>query len=372
MPPSTTLWKLEDHTLGKHRVLAKYLEAWLPIVLRSFDRARFIDAFAGPGEYKEGEEGSPLIALNAWARHKAQPKMKGLLECIFIEKDPKRFDHLRDLTDRRRADADFPAGCTVKFRHDEFHRCISELVADTARTVVPTVVMVDPFGISDTPMESIAQLLGRKSTEVYISVMMEHINRLAATDEFAHPLDDLYGCQDWRSGLELRGEARREFFNQLYERQLRNAGKAQYVLKFDLKGQRGRVVYSIFFASNHELGCDKMKQAMWRVDQTGAYQFRGRLANQFEFAFDENLIPLKRDLLERFGMTTPVQVRDIERFMRSDATLFHAGQYRKALREMEREGALRVVESSRNKKGDFPTDTLLEFTEKPVGPPTLF
>ena len=25
MPPKTTLWKLEDHTLGKHRVLKNYI-----------------------------------------------------------------------------------------------------------------------------------------------------------------------------------------------------------------------------------------------------------------------------------------------------------------------------------------------------------
>ncbi len=352
-------------------VLEKYLEAWLPIVLSSFGRARFIDAFAGPGEYSGDEEGSPLIALNAFARHKAQPKMKGLLECVFIEKEPKRFAHLRDLIRQRESNGRIPAGCDVKFRNDEFHRCVSELVADTAHTVVPTFVMVDPFGVSDTPMKSIAQLMQQESTEVYISVMMEHINRLAATDEFANPLDGLYGCRDWRSGLNLQGAARREFFCKLYERQLRNAENAKYVLKFDLKGKRGTVVYSVFFASNHGLGCDRMKQAMWRVDRTGAYQFRGQLVNQPEFAFDEDLTLLQKALRERFGMETPVQVQDIERFMMSDGTLFHTGHYKSVLREMEKEGFLHVTRSSRSSRGRFPVDTILEFLEKPAGQPRL-
>ncbi len=363
MPPSTTLWDLQNHTLGKHRVLEKYLEAWLPIMLRSFDRARFIDAFAGPGEYSGGEEGSPLITLNTLAEHKAQSTMTGLLECIFIEKKPDRFNHLRNLVEQRRADGKLPAGCKVKCRNDEFHQCVDELVTDT----VPTFVMVDPFGVSDTPMESIAQLMQQESTEVYISVMMDHINRLAATEEFANPLDGLYGCGDWRRGLNLHGEERREFFCQLYEHQLRTAGNAQYVLKFDLKRDRGAVVYSIFFASNHGLGCDRMKQAMWRVDRTGQYQFRGQLANQFEFEFHEDWTQLKKDLRKKFGIGSAVKVADIENFMMSDATLFHTDQYRKVLKKMENEGLLHVIKSSRNRRGSFPADTLLEFVEQPAG-----
>ena len=36
MPPKTTLWPLDDHTLGKHMVLRAYMVAWLPIILSTF------------------------------------------------------------------------------------------------------------------------------------------------------------------------------------------------------------------------------------------------------------------------------------------------------------------------------------------------
>ena len=62
MAPNTTLWDLEGHTVGKHRVLGSYLDAWLPIILRRFDRATFVDGFAGPGEYSNGE---PRLAYNS-------------------------------------------------------------------------------------------------------------------------------------------------------------------------------------------------------------------------------------------------------------------------------------------------------------------
>ena len=66
------LWELGEHTLGKHLVLRKYLDAWYPILGRRHPRIAFIDGFAGPGEYEGGEEGSPVIAMKAFADHTAQ------------------------------------------------------------------------------------------------------------------------------------------------------------------------------------------------------------------------------------------------------------------------------------------------------------
>ena len=59
MPPKTTEWPLEPHTLGKHIVLRHYLDAWLPIMLRSNQHILYIDAFAGPGFIKVANWGRP-------------------------------------------------------------------------------------------------------------------------------------------------------------------------------------------------------------------------------------------------------------------------------------------------------------------------
>ena len=61
--PDTTLWELEPHTLGKHKVLRGYLNHWIPIMSQTNGRILFIDGFAGPDQYQAGEEGSPIIAL---------------------------------------------------------------------------------------------------------------------------------------------------------------------------------------------------------------------------------------------------------------------------------------------------------------------
>src|SRR5881394_2232996 len=101
------LWPLDDHTRAKHRVLRAYLDAWIPIMgqqaLRMRDytigepRLLLVDGFAGPGRYRDGEPGSPLIMLDALASHAALPRLGDLrFIYLFIEQDPRRVEHLRD------------------------------------------------------------------------------------------------------------------------------------------------------------------------------------------------------------------------------------------------------------------------------------
>jgi hypothetical protein len=60
-------WDLAPHTAAKLDILGAYLRAWFPILSRgrNFDRIIYIDGFAGPGRYNQGEDGSPIVALKA-------------------------------------------------------------------------------------------------------------------------------------------------------------------------------------------------------------------------------------------------------------------------------------------------------------------
>jgi three-Cys-motif partner protein len=70
-----TIWPLDPHGRVKHLILKRHLDAWLPIMTRSFPRLVYVDGFAGPGIYEGGEPGSPIIALRA-AIHNASLRAK--------------------------------------------------------------------------------------------------------------------------------------------------------------------------------------------------------------------------------------------------------------------------------------------------------
>ena len=366
MPPSSTLWPLEDHTVGKHRVLQHYLDAWLPIMMSSNERILFIDAFAGPGEYKRGEKGSPVIALEAFLSHSNRNLMTGDLSFVFIEKDPPRAQHLKRVIDGFQGR--LPAQSQVEVFQGTFTNELTnalDAINLQNKTLAPAFVMVDPFGVSDTPMSLIRRILENQKSEVYISFMYEYINRFKRSSEFSDPLDELFGCREWRDGIDEEDpEKRKSFFYGLYKNQLEASG-AKYVLHFELYEGK-RLKYALFFATNHHRGCDKMKQAMWKVAPFGDFQFRSGLKDQLLLGPGiVDFSPLKDGLLNEFGLDQWVTVEDVEQFLSSDRTEFHTGQYKQVLREMEDKGEINVDQDSRYKKGSFPDGTRLMFVAPP-------
>lgn len=82
--PLQQLWTKEEQTEGKHLVLKYYLDGWFPILGSSHRRILYIDGFAGPGEYSDGQPGSPLLALGCVKRHKREGKLKNVeIVCFF-------------------------------------------------------------------------------------------------------------------------------------------------------------------------------------------------------------------------------------------------------------------------------------------------
>ncbi len=369
LPPKTVLWPLEPHTEGKHRVLRHYLDAWLPILMSSNQTVLFIDAFAGPGRYEGGEDGSPLIALDAFISHTNIPSSRRL-NFVFIEKDENRADHLREVLSQKQNQ--LPETCGIQVINGTFTEEMSsalDTIETHNRTMDPAFVMIDPFGVSDTPMDLIARILRNQKSEAYISFMSRDINRFNSVPEFEVALNGLFGCEEWKVGWEMaNGPEKIEFFYNLYASQLKASG-AEYVLRFDLF-ENEELVYALFFATKNDLGCDRMKQAMWRVAPFGDFQFKS--ASMDQMILGPSFVDfgaLDDVLFQNFGMNIAVSVDDLDQFMRSDKTLFHSGQLRSRLTRMERVGTLEIVESSRRRRFAFPTGTVLRFVDPPPPEP---
>ncbi|GAA4891207.1 hypothetical protein GCM10023222_58730 [Saccharopolyspora cebuensis] len=86
------LWKLEPATEAKHRLYKRYMDAWWPIMLQPTKdgylrpRVTYVDAFAGPGLYADGEEGSPVFVLDRLLKHES-------VERMFLDRDRVRPPH---------------------------------------------------------------------------------------------------------------------------------------------------------------------------------------------------------------------------------------------------------------------------------------
>lgn len=363
MQQDDTLWELQPHTVGKHRVLESYLGAWLPILSSWNKRIRFVDAFAGPGEYSGGEPGSPMIALQTLVEHSARPRMDCEFSYVFIEATKPRFDHLKDVLTR--IDDRLPSNCryqTVNSTFDESLTRVMDQLDRENKSLEPTLVMIDPFGIKGVSMNVIQRILQHPSTEVYISFMYRDINRFRDADHFEKGMDALIGTPEWRDITEIEGaEARKAQFFELFRAQLKAAG-ARYVVNFELyEGER--LIYAIFFGTQHLEGCDQMKKAIWEHAPFGDYKFKGNMIGQNLLGEDfVDIRTLRKELIEHFGQKSWISIEEVIDFVRSDLTKYHTGHLKtRTLRPMEDDHAIEVDENTRKQKRRYPNGTRLRF-----------
>jgi len=211
-------------------------------------------------------------------------------------------------------------------------------------------------------MDVIERILRNPKSEVYVSFLYEFINRFKETPEFESHLDRMFGTALWREGIGIDDqEDRKQFFYALYETQLRRAG-ARYVVHFEMY-EGNRLVYAIFFGTHSLKGCDRMKQAIWKVAPIGDFAFRGARSGQLPLDLGaSNFEPLKAALRTQFKDKGWVRIEDIKDFVASDKTDYHTDQFKtNALVPLEDASEIEVDESTRKRRRKYPDGTKLRF-----------
>lgn len=357
-----TVWDLDPHTAKKHELLRRYFEAWLPIMARWNGRVVYIDGFAGPGRYSRGEDGSPVVVLKA-ARDHSYPITAELI-CLFVEGDEERARHLKSVLDE--LSSSLPANVKWRVVHGGFDEHLSntfELLEKQKKNIAPTFVFVDPFGFSHTPFSTVKKILENSRSEVLINFMYEEVNRFLAVDAHAQDYDALFGTPEWRSILSVSGASeRKNAIHEIYLRQLKTAAK--YVHSFEMRNQSNSTDYFLFFATNGLKGLEKMKEAMWKIDDTGSFQFSDFKDSKRQvslFSGQPNLVPLKEAIVRQFR-GQDVTIDALSDWVVAETPYLRTHLKTQILAPMEKAGELTVVNpSAKRRRGTFSDGTMLRF-----------
>lgn len=307
-----TLWDLDPHTAAKHRLLRAYVDAWFPIMayqtlkVRAGDDPRLliVDGFAGPGRYKTGEDGSPLILLKALLDHASfgdWDDMKFIF--LFIEHDQERVDHLEGEVEN----LDLPDNVFVEIQQGEFRDRFGELVEQTHETnmhLVPTFAFIDPFGYTQAPVSFVGRFFEFPRCEALIFLPLDAINRFLGWDKMKPTLNELFGDDRWKEALEFEGIERREKLLSLFEESIEEQGEIEFVRSFAVKTLEGRD-YRLVFATGSKVGLSRFKDAMWSVDPVAGTRFVATTKDGQELLFgasaELDTKPLLDQLRTRFG-----------------------------------------------------------------------
>lgn len=285
----STIWPIEPHTQAKHEVLRYYLGAWFPILATAHRRLLYIDGFAGPGEYKDGEDGSPIIALKVAKDHKLKNKLQrpGIeLVFFFIELDEPRFQNL----EWKLAKLQLPSNFRVEKERDSFEHAFGSALSEIeeqSKHLAPSFVFIDPFGPTGFPLSLITRLVQQPRSEVLITFNYQALNRWFLQDESKHKnLDELYGSDVWRPALDIADSHRREdYLRTAYQNVLENLGWK--VRPFRMINKHNQTQYYLFFATAHWRGMLVMKRAMWSAAPRGDFQYSDLTNPQQALLFEE-------------------------------------------------------------------------------------
>ena len=338
--PKQTIWPLEPHTRAKHEILKRYLQAWMVILSQGhFPEILYVDGFAGPGRYEGGEAGSPIIALDTAMGFK--PPLTARIHFLFVEERTDRADYLRQQVALRTLPANFSVivegGITFE---TAFNNRYSSYVRQGR--LIPTFAFIDPFGWTGAPFSLVKQILSHRSCEVFVNFMYEEINRFIGHPDQVANFNSFFGTEEWRrcaSASEPR--VRNRCLHDLYLSQLHTG--AQYVRSFEMSNARDVTDYYLFYATNELLGLKKMKEAMWKADESGEFRFSDATDPNQLILFEKapQLPALRQRLVTKFT-GKDASVADIERFVLVE-TAFRESHYKGILKSLEADGALKAV-----------------------------
>jgi three-Cys-motif partner protein len=375
MPPRTTRWPIEPHTQAKHLILARYLKAWLPIMASSSGRIVYIDAFAGPGRYSKGEEGSPLIALGALLDNSLFQSTKRKCDVVFffIEEDRERARALKEELNQLSVERPLPEWIGYEVIHGEFALEMTKIldaIERKGKVLAPTFAFIDPFGYSGVPLEVIARIARNPSCECLITFVYESIIRHGGKPEawIQEHIDQLFGTKDWKGVLEGSGpQERLTKAVELYRSQLVSRARFRYVRTFSMYDRSNQAEYVLFFGTNSRKGLSVMKQAMWKADPLSGQVFSDRTdAGQMVLLQPGDDMGLRYLLQKKYRGKGFVTIEEIEDFVLEQTAYSEVMHLKKrTLAPMEKEAPPLIIvqrpSGGQNRKGTYPDGTRVQF-----------
>ncbi|MEW2358095.1 three-Cys-motif partner protein TcmP [Spirillospora sp. NPDC029432] len=296
--PQGLLWKSEPRTLLKHQVYRGYLGCWMGKLCQRFNYAAIVDAFAGPGEYLDGPDGSSIVIAKTFLEHSRRDRFN-TLRLVCSEKRQDRRDHLAGLlaalpkTPKLVSNV-LPPG-TALDRLDELN-----FAAHGNDSGIPALWILDPFDINSLPLDLVRRCLAQTRDEVLITWFADEIYRFCGDPNKHEALNRHFGGANWKEALKVEGEsARKAKLQRIYRDSLESLGSV-YTEAFSISSKNEAARYSIVFATHNPAGLQCFNQVKWRMDN-----YKGEVVNEFRgteqldiFGGEEPLVDRLREWLE--------------------------------------------------------------------------
>lgn len=352
-------------------------------------KALVIDGFAGTGKYSNSDGSSIRLIKHAIEFcHQADRNdwKRPQLLILLIEGNEENYLHLlENIHEITSLDLkgqenylpipDYPS-IQIACRYGKFEEILKERLdrIEKGYTLIPSFCFIDPFGFKDTPFDLIRAYLSNQKSEIFLNFIYEETNRFLTVknEKVKVHMQRHFGVDEIDSIQELvKGKPaleRKQLIVDLYSRQLLENTDIKHVLSFEIK-KDGRTKLILFYGTKSIEGLRVMKNAMWKVDDTGLYMFDDRKEpDQIEFQFtkqlnDEVLMDNLCHILSNSLSGRILSIEEVEVFVLTQTIYPLENFCKKALKIIENKNGFHQVKNLRKKriKGTFPSGTVMHF-----------
>ena len=359
-------------TKAKLEMLRYYLGAWFEILANAtnadgkhrFDELAYLDGFCGRGEYADGQDGSPLIAVR-FANSVAAKRSDLTIHVILVDEIKKNIAHLNTLDPIKKPHPNVK----IYAIHGSFDDTVLGVFDRlSVPRNAPTFSFVDPNGIIRSPEYTFSKLIRNQSSELFINFMEGYVNRF-----IEHQRDDIREAFISAIGPEpaervLAATDRIAAISQEYMQMLRSYGR--YVRNFQMRNEKNVRDNAFFFCGNSRLGFMKIKEAMWKIDPENGREFSAYAFAQLQvqdqlFKPEPYLHDLKSEVLECFAEGKVVTGRELKDWADFKSERFLYKHLRYVLEELVADEAIAyrapASATKKRRKNTWPDDGLFNF-----------
>lgn len=248
-------WEYPEQTQIKHKVLYKYLDAWITILGSKNLRINYYDGFSGCGAYYDYHNdkigwGSPLIAQQVAISRRIYNKCHFYLN----ENCGNNIGNLKNVLKFQNLDLS-----KIDFTQEKYNDNINKFLDYLEKNPAPTFFMIDPYGI-DFDFNTLKRIMSIPRTEIFLNFMYNYLNRFITNLPSETGINQLYGNTDWQKFRTYKENLKEQGLVELYRNKLKMFSKYTYQYRMSFPNQN-KTYYYLFHITQNLKGCSIMKDA---------------------------------------------------------------------------------------------------------------
>lgn len=356
----------------KASIVSQYFWSWAKIIdsKHPSPTLAYLDLFAGPGRYEDGNASTPLRVIQSVVGD------RGLCKSAILQFTDADAEHIRTLSvEAGLVDGYKGIWNEPTFSVAEYGDAVAGSVRETANRM-PSLVFVDPFGYKVLALDFINEVLAGSGSEVIFFFNYRRINAALSNGVLFAGLGRLFGeAAVDRLYARLRSEGlsperRERMIVRAIERAIEgddsSHGGRRYVRPFRFWNDNGtRITHHLIHATTHPLGHGVMKDIMsthsTNIGGVPTYEFRrpDRLSGQTSMEADLSIVALADDLLVRFA---GLSIRVLDIYKRDHPRRpYTKGNYKSALMRLSALSQISVRHSRPVRSGTMPDAAVVTF-----------